>query len=219
MTFCVLRQDSCLIMQGSSHAETQVAKRVGKPGTLPMASAVFTGTVLFSTMILEVVDTLAIMRAAPSQYARSAALPAPTPVILVGVFTLHRPGQHNQAGSLPTTWTPCLDMLHAPNDMLLYAQILFTMQNDETALTQHRCFINSTPIQPRCCLFCAAVCHKASSSATLAHWASQHCSSVTRECPDLTKTMFALAMWWRQSVEKNRLRPRQALTTSSRPGS
>ena len=54
-----------------------------------MASAVFTGTVLFSTIILDVVDTEAIMRAAPSQYARSAALPAPTPVILVGVFTLH----------------------------------------------------------------------------------------------------------------------------------
>jgi hypothetical protein len=32
-----------------------------------MASAVFTGTVLFSTMILEDVDTDAIMRAAPSQ--------------------------------------------------------------------------------------------------------------------------------------------------------
>ena len=57
--------------------------------TLPMASAVFTGTVLFSTMILDVVETDAIMRAAPSQYARSAALPAPTPVTLVGVFTLH----------------------------------------------------------------------------------------------------------------------------------
>lgn len=35
--------------------------------TFPMASAVFTGTVLFSTMILEDVDTEAIMRAAPSQ--------------------------------------------------------------------------------------------------------------------------------------------------------
>ena len=58
--------------------------------TLPMASAVFTGTVLFSTMILLLVLTLAIMRAAPSQYARSAALPAPTPVIFVGVFTLQQ---------------------------------------------------------------------------------------------------------------------------------
>lgn len=66
----------------------------GRSVTLPMASAVFTGTVLFSTMIFELVDTLAIMRAAPSQYARSAALPAPTPVIFVGVLTLHRPGQH-----------------------------------------------------------------------------------------------------------------------------
>ena len=53
-----------------------------------MASAVFTGTVLFSTTILLLVDTEAIMRAAPSQYVRSAALPAPTPLVLVGVFTL-----------------------------------------------------------------------------------------------------------------------------------
>ena len=60
-----------------------------------MASAVLTGTVLFSTMILLLVDTLAIMRAAPSQYARSAAFPAPTPVILVGVFTLR-----SRAGTL-----------------------------------------------------------------------------------------------------------------------
>ena len=53
-----------------------------------MASAVLTGTVLFSTTILEVVETEAIMRAAPSQYVRSAALPAPTPRVFVGVFTL-----------------------------------------------------------------------------------------------------------------------------------
>jgi hypothetical protein len=53
-----------------------------------IASAVFTGTVDFSTTILLVVDTEAIMRAAPSQYVRSAALPAPTPRVLVGVFTL-----------------------------------------------------------------------------------------------------------------------------------
>ena len=43
---------------------------------------------LFSTTILLLVDTEAIMRAAPSQYVRSAALPAPTPLVLVGVFTL-----------------------------------------------------------------------------------------------------------------------------------
>lgn len=58
--------------------------------TFPIASAVFTGTVLFSTMILEDVDTEAIMRAAPSQYARSAAFPAPTPDIFVGVLTLQQ---------------------------------------------------------------------------------------------------------------------------------
>ena len=58
------------------------------PRAFSMASAVLTGTVDFSTTILEEVDTLAIMRAAPSQYVRSAALPAPTPRVLVGVFTL-----------------------------------------------------------------------------------------------------------------------------------
>jgi len=42
----------------------------------------------FSTMILGVVDTAAMVRAADSQYARSAALPAPMPCCLVGVFTL-----------------------------------------------------------------------------------------------------------------------------------
>lgn len=35
--------------------------------TFSIASAVLTGTVLFSTTILDVVDTAAIMRAAPSQ--------------------------------------------------------------------------------------------------------------------------------------------------------
>ena len=54
-----------------------------------IASAVFTGTVDFSTTILEEVQTLAIMRAAFSQYVRSAALPAPTPEDFVGVLTLH----------------------------------------------------------------------------------------------------------------------------------
>ena len=83
-----------------------------------MASAVFTGTVLFSTMILELVDTLAIMRAAPSQYARSAALPAPTPVIFVGVFTLHSPEQvthhryHPRCGQdAPADATPFYDVV------------------------------------------------------------------------------------------------------------
>lgn len=54
-----------------------------------MASAVLTGTVDFSTTILLVLDTLAIIRAAPSQYVRSAAFPAPTPRVFVGVLTLH----------------------------------------------------------------------------------------------------------------------------------
>jgi hypothetical protein len=37
------------------------------------------------------------MRAAPSQYVRSAALPAPTPLVLVGVFTL-RGGRGGKGG-------------------------------------------------------------------------------------------------------------------------
>ena len=56
--------------------------------TFSMASAVLTGTVDFSMTILLVLETLAIIRAAPSQYVRSAALPAPTPRVLVGVLTL-----------------------------------------------------------------------------------------------------------------------------------
>ena len=58
-----------------------------RASTLEIASAVLTGTVLFSTTILDDVDTLAIMRAAPSQYVRSAARPAPMPLVLVGVLT------------------------------------------------------------------------------------------------------------------------------------
>lgn len=46
--------------------------------TFEIASAVFTGTVDFSTTIFEDLDTLAIMRAALSQYVKSAALPDPT---------------------------------------------------------------------------------------------------------------------------------------------
>ena len=71
-------------------SETQVyhpGPRKSEP-TFSIASAVFTGTVDFSTTILLVVDTEAIMRAAPSQYVKSAALPAPTPRVFVGVFTL-----------------------------------------------------------------------------------------------------------------------------------
>ena len=67
-------------------------------GTFSIASAVFTGTVDFSTTILLVVDTEAIMRAAPSQYVRSAALPAPTPRVFVGVFTLRA---HPQSWGYP----------------------------------------------------------------------------------------------------------------------
>mmetsp|Transcript_48281 Transcript_48281/g.121915 ORF Transcript_48281/g.121915 Transcript_48281/m.121915 type:complete len:236 (+) Transcript_48281:772-1479(+) len=59
-----------------------------RSSTLPMASAVRTGTVDFSTMILLLAETRAIMRAALSQYVRSAARPAPTPRVFVGVFTL-----------------------------------------------------------------------------------------------------------------------------------
>ena len=63
-----------------------------------MASAVFTGTVGFSTTILLVLETEAITRAAPSQYVRSAALPAPTPRVFVGVFTLQVGFRGSQAG-------------------------------------------------------------------------------------------------------------------------
>mmetsp|Transcript_41906 Transcript_41906/g.65492 ORF Transcript_41906/g.65492 Transcript_41906/m.65492 type:complete len:241 (+) Transcript_41906:761-1483(+) len=62
--------------------------------TQVMASAVDTGTVLFSTTILLPLKSLvspvraALMeRAAPSQYVRSAALPFPNPYSLVGVLT------------------------------------------------------------------------------------------------------------------------------------
>ena len=53
-----------------------------------IASAVRTGTVLFSTTILGVAEFSRIWRAARSQYWRSAARPAPCPKLLVGVFTL-----------------------------------------------------------------------------------------------------------------------------------
>mmetsp|Transcript_39027 Transcript_39027/g.76294 ORF Transcript_39027/g.76294 Transcript_39027/m.76294 type:complete len:237 (-) Transcript_39027:322-1032(-) len=63
--------------------------------TQDMASAVCTGTVLFSTMILvlpfsspsDAEQALAMDRAAPSQYVRSAARPLPKPYSLVGVLT------------------------------------------------------------------------------------------------------------------------------------
>ncbi len=53
-----------------------------------MASAVFTGRVLFSMTILEDSENARICRAVFSQYWRSAAIPAPRPNDLVGVFTL-----------------------------------------------------------------------------------------------------------------------------------
>merc|ERR1719473_2503432 len=60
--------------------------------TLAIASAVFTGTVDFSTMIFgdllsDALHTAAMRRAASSQYVRSAASPAPMPDVFVGVFT------------------------------------------------------------------------------------------------------------------------------------
>ena len=57
---------------------------------------------------------------------------------------------------------------------------------------------------------------------------SQYCRSAARPAPcpkvlvgvlTLTKMISASAMWRSISVEKNRLRPRAARTTSSRPGS
>jgi len=55
---------------------------------LSMASAVFTGRVLFSMTILSESEFSRICRAVFSQYWRSAAMPAPAPKVLVGVFTL-----------------------------------------------------------------------------------------------------------------------------------
>ena len=53
-----------------------------------IASAVRTGSVLFSTTILDEVEFSRIWRAVFSQYCRSAALPAPWPKVLVAVLTL-----------------------------------------------------------------------------------------------------------------------------------
>ena len=53
-----------------------------------MAKAVFTGRVLFSMTILEDSENSRICLAVFSQYWRSAAIPAPRPKVLVGVFTL-----------------------------------------------------------------------------------------------------------------------------------
>mmetsp|Transcript_1487 Transcript_1487/g.4033 ORF Transcript_1487/g.4033 Transcript_1487/m.4033 type:complete len:280 (+) Transcript_1487:397-1236(+) len=55
--------------------------------TRRMAAAVRTGTVDFSTTILSVVATSAILRAQSSQFLMLAARPAPMPWVLVGVFT------------------------------------------------------------------------------------------------------------------------------------
>ena len=52
-----------------------------------MDSAALTGTVDFSTTILEKVASSAIFRAQDSTYFRSAARPAPFPYVLVGVLT------------------------------------------------------------------------------------------------------------------------------------
>ncbi len=52
-----------------------------------MVWAVLTGSVLFSTTILGDVATRTIWRATFSQYWRSAARPAPSPKVLVGVLT------------------------------------------------------------------------------------------------------------------------------------
>lgn len=51
------------------------------------ACAVRTGTVLFSTTILPLSDTSAILRAQSSQFLTLAARPAPIPMVLVGVLT------------------------------------------------------------------------------------------------------------------------------------
>jgi hypothetical protein len=51
-------------------------------------SAVLTGTVDFSTIILSEVATSAILRAQSSQFLMFEAKPAPIPVIFVGVLTL-----------------------------------------------------------------------------------------------------------------------------------
>ena len=53
-----------------------------------MLSAAFTGTVLFSTTILELVATSAILRAADSMYFRSAALPYESDLIPITLWWL-----------------------------------------------------------------------------------------------------------------------------------
>jgi hypothetical protein len=55
--------------------------------TVATACAVRTGTVDFSTTILPLVHTFAMLRAASSQFLMLAARPAPMPWVLVGVFT------------------------------------------------------------------------------------------------------------------------------------
>ncbi len=52
-----------------------------------MACAVRTGRVLFSTTILSPPDAPRMVRAVFSQYSRFGAFPAPSPKVLVGVFT------------------------------------------------------------------------------------------------------------------------------------
>ena len=63
---------------------------VAGDSVLEMLSAAFTGTVLFSTTIFlppSSSTVSAIILAANSTYFRSAALPFPTPNVLVGVLT------------------------------------------------------------------------------------------------------------------------------------
>lgn len=72
-------------MGPGGRGRTELAAR-----TRSMASAVLTGTVDFSTMILLWPGSVlrAIILAALSQYVRSAAAPAPMPEVFVGVLTL-----------------------------------------------------------------------------------------------------------------------------------
>ena len=55
--------------------------------TCRTACAVRTRTVLFSTTILPLLDTSAILRAQSPQFLTLAARPAPIPMVLVGVLT------------------------------------------------------------------------------------------------------------------------------------
>lgn len=154
-----------------------------------MASAVFTGTVDFSTTIFDVVETDAIMRAAPSQYVRSAALPAPTPRVFVGVLTLqhHTQSLINSAPSLETSTA-------AGSRKSMTGSILRSIWT----------WISQPFAQPA-----RPVTSGMSCVILQACWGWGH----------LTKMMSPSATCFCVSVEKNRLRPLASLTTSYRPGS